>query len=161
MPIARQRMTVKGAVETELQAADMLPRLCGVGAKDAVGIAAALPERQRAHLAVFCYGRVHLRELAIAIAKTCSLPALLSAAPSDACGRAIYEATQAVAEPAKPANPFRRPVTLATAASSGTAQLFARLMDEDTDLEPVTPDHAADVAEDVAHDLAKGELLLA
>lgn len=144
MSIARPRVTLKSGDEPELaHAAAMLPRLCGVGVTDAIGIAAGLPERQRAHLAVFCYGRVHMRELAIAIAKTLPLSVLLSAAPSDACGRAIWEATRASDEPAKPAAPFRRPVTLATAVSS--PNLFQAVDDEPEDNQPAADEDLAGV----------------
>lgn len=134
------RVTLKGAHEPDLVLiGDMLPRLCGASLEDAVRIASTLSARQRAHLAVFCYGRVHLRALAVAIAKTCPLPALLSAAPSDACGRAIHEATRACAEAVKP--PFRRPVTLATASS---VRMFAPVGEQpDDDIAFTAPDLAA------------------
>jgi hypothetical protein len=40
----------------------------------------SMTEEQRAHAALACYGRVHLREIALAIAATCERGALVEAA---------------------------------------------------------------------------------
>jgi hypothetical protein len=136
MATARPRVTITGGHEPELAFLDQLvPQLCGLAVSDALRRASVLSARQRAHLAVFCYGRLHLRELALALASTCPLPVLLGAAPSDACGRAIYEATRGAEEPAGPLPTSRRPVTLASAASS--AALFQLATDELEDDAPL------------------------
>jgi hypothetical protein len=43
------------------------------------GLVSNLPEDQRGNLAVFCYGRAHLHDVALAIAATCNLDALVDA----------------------------------------------------------------------------------
>ena len=43
------------------------------------GLVSNLREDQRGNLAVFCYGRAHLHEVALAIAATCNLNALVQA----------------------------------------------------------------------------------
>lgn len=46
---------------------------------DAVEIATQLPAIQRARIAQFCYGRVHMRELGLRLASTCDLMTLKAA----------------------------------------------------------------------------------
>ena len=43
------------------------------------GLVSNLPEDHRGNLAVFCYSRAHLHEVALAIAATCNLDALVHA----------------------------------------------------------------------------------
>jgi hypothetical protein len=43
------------------------------------GLVSNLPEGHRGNLAVFCYSRAHLHEVALAIAATCNLDALVQA----------------------------------------------------------------------------------
>lgn len=150
MAIAPIRLGPAGASDPDLMMLDgLVPQLCGASPLAAVAIVAALSMRQRAHLAISCYARVHLRPVGIAIAATCSLPALLRAAPSDACAHAIHAASQDPApEPAKPQSAYRRPVTLATSASGSWApgRLFPDVIDdEEDDEQPVCETPAASV----------------
>jgi len=46
---------------------------------DASAVGAGLPEAQRARIAQFCYTRVHMRELGLRLAATCSMIALRNA----------------------------------------------------------------------------------
>ena len=46
---------------------------------DAVEIGSRLPAIQRARIAQFCYGRVHMRELGLRLASTCDLMTLKAA----------------------------------------------------------------------------------
>lgn len=46
---------------------------------DAVEIGSKLPALQRARIAQFCYGRVHMRELGLRLASTCDLMTLKAA----------------------------------------------------------------------------------
>ena len=55
---------------------------------DAVEIAKALPDPQRARLATFCYYRSHLRALGLMIASTCDRNALVGA--GGGAGDTIY-----------------------------------------------------------------------
>ena len=91
----------------------------------------SVPAETRAMLALFCYRRSHMQELALAIASTCELRDLVQW--GGALGSAIYAmAQQSVNKPAAIATTGRRKVTLSTAPLSR----FARL-DEDDDAEPV------------------------
>ena len=49
------------------------------GPADAIEIGESLPEMQRARIAQFCYNRVHMRELGLRLASTCSLMSLKAA----------------------------------------------------------------------------------
>lgn len=66
---------------------------------------------QRAALAAFCFGRAHMRDLAVLIAQRCSTASLRAA--SGLLGEMLIEHAQAA--PVK-ARSGRRPVTLARAA---------------------------------------------
>jgi hypothetical protein len=59
---------------------DTIGRLYRAAPPDAVAVAAGLPERQRAELALFCYGRRHLHGLGLLIAGTCSREILFALA---------------------------------------------------------------------------------
>ena len=54
-------------------------RLCRASRPDAVEIAEALPDPQRARLATFCYYRSHLHTLGLMIASRCDRNALVNA----------------------------------------------------------------------------------
>lgn len=91
----------------------------------------SVPTETRAMLALFCYRRSHMQELALAIASTCELRDLVQW--GGALGSAIYGmAQQSLNKPAATIGSGRRKVTLSTAPLS----TFARL-DEDDDAEPV------------------------
>ena len=91
----------------------------------------SVPAETRAMLALFCYRRSHMQELALAIASTCELRDLVQW--GGALGSAIYGmAQQSITKPAAAEPSGRRKVTLSTAPLS----TFARL-DEDDDAEPV------------------------
>jgi hypothetical protein len=91
----------------------------------------SVPAATRAMLALFCYRRSHMQELALAIASTCELRDLVQW--GGALGSAIYkQAQQTVTKPTMAETSGRRKVTLSTAPLS----TFARL-DEDDEVEPV------------------------
>jgi hypothetical protein len=91
----------------------------------------SVPAETRAMLALFCYRRSHMQDLALAIASTCELRDLVQW--GGALGSAIYgQAQQAVTKPVAAETSGRRKVTLSTTPLS----TFARL-DEDDELEPV------------------------
>jgi hypothetical protein len=91
----------------------------------------SVPAETRAMLALFCYRRSHMQDLALAIASTCELRDLVQW--GGALGSAIYaQARQTVTKPVAAETSGRRKVTLSTTPLS----TFARL-DEDDELEPV------------------------
>ncbi|MEM7214566.1 MAG: hypothetical protein AAF423_03410 [Pseudomonadota bacterium] len=85
------------------------------GPSDAIAIGESLPEMQRARIAQFCYNRVHMRELGLRLASSCSLVTL-----KHAFGRAadvVYEQSRNVDETLgqlknSPGNQPPKPITL-------------------------------------------------
>lgn len=67
---------------------EMLGRLYRADAETRASIVAGIPQNARAHLAVFLYGRQHIRELGICVAATCEAALLMQAA--GALGEAVY-----------------------------------------------------------------------
>jgi len=67
-----------------------LNRLYGAATQSVQEIVADLTASERARLAVFCYGRVHLNAIGLAIAATCELDHLNAAAHSATAGRTIF-----------------------------------------------------------------------
>ena len=59
---------------------DVIGRLYECPTRSIDGLVSNLSEDQRGNLAVFCYSRAHLHEVALAIAATCNLDALVNAA---------------------------------------------------------------------------------
>jgi hypothetical protein len=74
---------------------------------------------QRAMLALFCYGRAHMRDIGLSIAATCDSPTLIETG-GPAVGQALFDLSRKRSEPeAKPR--FGRPkITLATVNGSPT-----------------------------------------
>jgi hypothetical protein len=94
----------------------------------------SVPAETRAMLALFCYRRSHMQELALAIASTCELRDLVQW--GGALGSAIYAmARQTVSKPAPTETSGRRKVTLSTAPLS----TFARLDDDVDDQAEAVP----------------------
>lgn len=93
----------------------------------------SVPAETRAMLALFCYRRSHMQELALAIASTCELRDLVQWGGT--LGSAIYSMARQTAGKSAPAEAVgRRKVTLSTAPLS----TFARLDDDlDDHAEPV------------------------
>ena len=85
------------------------------GAPDAVEIGMSLPEMQRARIAQFCYGRVHMRELGLRLASTCELMTLKAA--FGRAGEVVYKQSRNVektlgALKATPGSQPDKPITL-------------------------------------------------
>lgn len=86
----------------------------------------SLSASERARIAVFCYGRVHLNAIGLAIAARCDLDHLMAAANSPTAGRVIYEQSRQSSSAAERPLPGRRPaITLATSVSSSLASRAA------------------------------------
>ncbi len=85
------------------------------GPSDAIEIGNSLPEQKRAHIAQFCYNRVHMRELGLRLASTCSMVSL-----KNAFGRAadvVYKQSRDVENTLSklknsPGNQVPKPITL-------------------------------------------------
>ncbi len=85
--------------------------------KEAVKVAANLPEMQRAQLAAFCYERRHLHQLGLMIASSCSRPALRKAfgLAGDVVFKQSRDPEETIAEERRNAHQQSpKPITLAT-----------------------------------------------
>lgn len=83
---------------------NMLARLYRCGPAEAVGLVRDLPDSRRAELAVFCYGRAHLRALAMELATTCDAQWLV---------RTAGNAGQALAVQCRQSKPSNARISLA------------------------------------------------
>jgi hypothetical protein len=85
-----------------------LDRLYGAATQSVADIVADLSPSERARLAVFCYGRAHLNLIGLAIAATCELEQLITAAHSPTAGRTIFAQSRDPALIAEKPLPGRR-----------------------------------------------------
>lgn len=82
---------------------------------DAVEVGSKLPALQRARIAQFCYGRVHMRELGLRLASTCDLMTLKAAFGRG--GEVVFKQSRDVDKTLgklknAPGNQSPRPITL-------------------------------------------------
>jgi hypothetical protein len=102
---------------------EALTRLYRAASQSVSEIVAELSASERAKLAVFCYGRVHLNAVGLAVAATCDLDHLVVAAQSSTAGRTIFTQSRETVPADRPL-PGRRPqVSLATSATRGLQPL--------------------------------------
>jgi hypothetical protein len=94
-----------------------LDRLYGAAVSQVGDIVANLHESERAKLAVFCYGRVHLNTIGLAVAAHCSLDHLVAASGSSVAGRTLHAQSRELPAPAPKTYASRRSVTLASSVS--------------------------------------------
>jgi hypothetical protein len=96
-------------------------------------IAATLLPAQQAELALFCYGRAHLREIGLTIAASCDRDTLMAAAHSAAAGEVIFAQSREGARRSEgPARGRRAGITLASkSSSSALAKLIATMSDDE------------------------------
>ena len=102
-----------------------LDRLYGAAMSQVGDIVANLEESERAKLAVFCYGRVHLNAVGLAVAAHCSLDHLVAASGSTVAGRTLHAQSRELPPPAPKTYASRRSVTLASSVSSAFASRAA------------------------------------
>jgi hypothetical protein len=93
-----------------------LDRLHGAATGTIRDIVASLTDRERARLAVFCYGRAHLNATGLTIAASCSLEHLVAAAHSATAGRTIFSQSRDRALLADKPHGRRTPISLAASA---------------------------------------------
>ena len=106
--------TPQHPVEEELSESDVLQKIMSNPAS-AVEIGKKLPEIQRARIAQFCYGRVHMRELGLRLASTCDLMTLKAA--FGRAGEVVFKQSRDVEETLgalknSPGNQPPKPITL-------------------------------------------------
>jgi len=102
-----------------------LDRLYGAAVSQVGDIVANLQESERAKLAVFCYGRVHLNTIGLAVAAHCSLDHLVAASGSSVAGRTLHAQSRELPPPAPKTYASRRSVTLASSVSGAFASRAA------------------------------------
>ena len=81
-------------------------------------IAAGMSPRDRASLAVFCYGKAHLHRIGLTIASTCELATLVQVMGT-ACGQIIFDQSHARKAAVEQATPTRRPGKVTLPGSRG------------------------------------------
>ncbi|GEM_PF-1825501 len=97
-----------------LSQAEVMQRIMS-NPSDAVEIGSQLPAIQRARIAQFCYGRVHMRELGLRLASTCDLMTLKAAFGRG--GEVVFKQSRDVDETLgklknSPGSQAPRPITL-------------------------------------------------
>ena len=99
----------------------------------------SLSASERSRLAVFCYGRVHLNAMGLAIAARCDLDHLTAAAHSATAGRVIYDQSRDNFPTERPTPGRRVAITLATSVSRSLASRAAFASAENDGLISSTP----------------------
>jgi hypothetical protein len=117
--------------------ATLLSRLLNASAEEIALLVMHLSPGQRAQLAYSCYVRGHLHLVGLAIAALCNLQSLVTAAPSDGAGAALYARSREPRRRSAPVMTGRRPVTLATSAVAPehVARMIALAANDEPDLE--------------------------
>jgi hypothetical protein len=112
---------------------ELIGRLYRAAESSVREIAATLAPAQQAELALFCYGRAHLREIGLTIAASCDRETLVAAAHSAAAGEVIYTQSRETARTSEgPSRGRRVGITLASKSSnSALAKLIAAMADDD------------------------------
>lgn len=110
----KPEVTVELPEDQPLSEAEVLDQILSVP-NDAIEIGESLPELQRARIAQFCYHRVHMRELGLRLASTCSLMSLKAA--FGRAGEVVFKQSRDVEETLgalknSPGNQPPKPVTL-------------------------------------------------
>jgi hypothetical protein len=131
MPALRPTVTTSPDADWYVPTA-LVHRLFGASEEDVLTLVDGLSPKQRARLAVYCYHRGHLHAIGLAIAATCDLPSLVSAAPSNGAGSGLYAQSRERSTPVERSLPGRRPITLAKSASghARSARMTAPAADE-------------------------------
>jgi hypothetical protein len=101
---------------------EILGRLYRGHAHNLSDILATLPVNQRVNLAVFCYGRAHLREIGLAVAATCEHEPLVRIAGR--VGEVLFDLSRDRPALTRP-TPGRRNITLSKGTSMFAPTVFA------------------------------------
>ena len=114
---------------------ELIGRLYRAAESSVREIAATLAPSQQAELALFCYGRAHLREIGLTIAANCERDTLIAAAHSTAAGEVIFTQSRTTTRMSEGPGRGRRPeITLASKSSnSALAKLIAAMADDEAE----------------------------
>ncbi len=145
MPAALR--VISAAVETTPVSDELLGSLYHSQGQGIAEVVAAYPALQRARVAMFCYGRAHLREIGLAVAATCDEASLISVGGK--AGEVLFALSRERPEELKSVVSGRRKITLASAASQSELRPF----DQDAPDDEIGAEEAeASVQESVAED---------
>lgn len=113
---AQMKMNVEAQDDAPVSEQEVLQQILS-GPSDAVAIGEGLPEMQRARIAQFCYNRVHMRELGLRLAASCSLMSLKAA--FGRAGEIVFKQSRDVDQTLgelknSPGNSSAKPITLKT-----------------------------------------------
>ena len=106
---------------------DVVGRLHRSNGRDVDQILADFSEDQRARLALFCYGRVHMREIGLAVAATCEAGSLIDAGGH--AGHTLY--LMARERPVASAKPMTGRYQITLAATTGAPKPIEDVEDEE------------------------------
>ena len=107
---------------------DVVGRLHRSNGRDVDQILADFSEDQRARLALFCYGRVHMREIGLAVAATCEAGSLIDAGGH--AGHTLY--LMARERPVATAKPMTGRYQITLAATTGAPKPIEDVEDEES-----------------------------
>jgi hypothetical protein len=107
---------------------EALARLYRAAANTVHDVVASLSPSERARLAVYCYGRVHLNRIGLTIAAQCDLDHLVVASSSATAGRTLFAQSRDISDPNQKPLHGRRAITLARSAPSHLGSLVPALL---------------------------------
>lgn len=112
------KITQSRVEDTDDRAAmsEALTRLYRAAKQNVGEIVAKLSASERAKLAVFCYQRVHLNAIGLAIAADCELDQLCAASNSATAGRTLFTQSREAPVADRPFTSRRQRITLASSA---------------------------------------------
>ncbi len=148
MPAALR--VISAAVETNPVSEELLGSLYRSQGQGIAEVVAAYPALQRARVAMFCYGRAHLREIGLAVAATCDEASLISVGGK--AGEVLFALSRERPEELKSVVSGRRKITLASAAPQSELRPF----DQDAPDDEIVLEEAEATAQESAaeHHLA-------
>jgi hypothetical protein len=90
---------------------DMIGKLYRSGGQNIADLVSVFPEERRARLALFCYGRAHMRDIGLAVAATCEVDSLFEVGAT--AGKALYALSRERVAPVGKPLTGRHKITLA------------------------------------------------
>jgi hypothetical protein len=106
---------------------DVVGKLHRSNGRDVDQILSDFSEEQRARLALFCYGRVHMREIGFAVAATCELGSLIDA--GGYAGQTLYQLARE--RPVSTAKPLTGRYQITLAATTGAPKPIEDVEDDE------------------------------
>lgn len=95
---------------------DMIGKLYRSNGQGIAELVSVFPEERRARLALFCYGRAHMRDIGLAVAATCEVDSLFEVGAT--AGKALYALSRERVAPVGKPLTGRHKITLANLSDS-------------------------------------------